>query len=422
MKRLLKTASLLSLIAIPFGAHAEGPTDAANFTPRLKLQSRYSLSDSYRKNQMDLISTTARFGMNYRYKNVLGLIEMQAGSASDGYTSSSSSTPTDNGRQSLFVVRRAHIGLELYKTDPATVTFVLGRDHLSGSVTYAPDAITQILSTNLDNVSATTGEDGLSLKYAGKYEFGKVSAVLGYYNNMAVSKNGTGSGWFTASSVVYADNAFNAEPKSQSRAMLGIVTADISAGEGVVEVKALYNSQPNAVTKATSTSYTSRDVSNAEVSVGYNFKDKSLKGGVWYQSVTLGDTQTSSGTFTTNDINYTNSNSNDSQTINTFGVGVVGNSKLWGMTGLLADDDMLTYGVGYQNADGQLLSGVAGFSKEKLTTDFYNVGIGYQQGNFNLEFDYANANANYAIYTNSSGDINEKSANIFYLVGTLAVS
>lgn len=426
MKHLLKSATVLSIIAISCKGYADGPSDVTNFTPRIKLQSRYSLSDSYRKNQADLISATARMGMNYRYKNVTGVIEFQAGSPSDGFTNSNltsgattANAPTDNGQQSLFVVRRANLGLEVVKSDPATVAVVIGRDHLSGSTTYAPDAINQVLSTNLENVSAATGEDGLSVKYAGKFEFGKVSAVLGYYNNLAVSTNGEGATWFSATPVVVSDNSFNSAPKSQSRAMMGIVTGDISMGDGVIEAKALYGSQPNAVTKVTnSKSYTARDVSNTELSVGYNYNQDAIKGGIWYQSVTQGATQASSGTFSTNDITYINANSNDSATINTFGLGVVGSSKLLGMTGFLADGDALTYAAAYQNATGQRVSGD---NNAELTTDFYNVGLGYQQGKFTLELNYAFANANYAIYTDSSGTKNQKSANILYLVGTLSV-
>lgn len=446
MKRLLKTTSLLSLIAVPFVAHAEGPSDVSNFSPRLKLQSRYSLYDTYRQNELDMILGTARFGMNYRYKNVFGVLEVQAGSASDPLTSATTATsaatpsggttsavnpPTDNGKQNLFAVRRAFLGLDLVKSDPATVSLVLGRDHLTGSITYAPDAISQVLSTNLDNVTGAAGEDGLGIKYVGNFEFGKISAVLGSYNNMAVSQNATGAGWFAATNVVFADDAYAVAPSTQSRAILGVVAADIPIDQGSLEVKALYNAQPNAVTKVTSaTSYSARDITNIEASIGYNYKKDTIKGGVWYQSLNLGTTQTGTpkGPATTNSFTYTAGSSSDSQTINTYGVGVVGNSKLWDMSGLLVDGDALTYAFGYQDAQGQLVSGgggstgVTAFSSQSLTTDIYNVGIGYQQGNFNLEFDYAMINANQAIYTNNDGVASEKSASIFYLVATLLVT
>lgn len=79
MKHICKATSLLALIALPFGAFAQSsPTDLSNFSPRAKLQFRYSLDNSYRKNAMDLITATARFGFNYKYKNVFGVLEAQA--------------------------------------------------------------------------------------------------------------------------------------------------------------------------------------------------------------------------------------------------------------------------------------------------------------------------------------------------------
>jgi hypothetical protein len=432
MKRLLKTTSLFSLIAISGSAFAQSATDAANFSPRLKLQSRFSFSDSYRKNQMDLITNTARFGLNYRYKNVTGTLEVQAGSASEGYTNTSSQTfATTNGRESLFDVRRANIGLDLYTSDPATVSFILGRDRIVASLVYAPDALTQILATNLDNVSSLTSSDGLGLKFSGKYDFGKINFGVGAYNNLAVATQATGSGWFTNTSQVQGDNSFAASPKTQSRAIQAFLAGDINAGDGIVEARLGYGTQSNAVKSiATSTTtrlttYTARDVSNLEVSAGYNYMNSAIKGGVWYQSVVLGKTSTATSS-SKNDLTYTASATDDSQTVNTVGVGFTGNSKLWGMVDLLSTGDALTYALGYQNSTGLLVTntttaGITPFTNATLTTDIYNVGIGYMQEKFSLEFNYAMSNASKEIYTNSDSVQNQTSANLFYLVGTISL-
>jgi hypothetical protein len=437
MKRLLKTTSLFSLIAISGSAFAQSATDAANFSPRLKLQSRFSFSDSYRKNQMDLITNTARFGLNYRYKNVTGTLEVQAGSASDTYTSASTSssstttnTSTSNGNQSLFNVRRANIGLDLYASDPATVSLNMGRDRIVASLVYAPDALAQNLATNMDNVSSLTSSDGLGLKYSGKFEFGKIGFGVGSYNNIAVATQSTGSSWFGNSSIAAGDNSFNVSPKTQSRAIQTYLSGDINAGDGVVEARVGYGAQSNTVTKVTNansiTTYTARDVSNLEVSAGYNYMNSAIKGGVWYQSVVLGKTSTATSS-SKNDLTYTASATDDSQTINTVGVGVTGNSKLWGMVDLLSTGDALTYALGYQNATGQLVSGgggstgVASFANSTLTTDIYNVGIGYMQEKFSLEFNYAMSNASKEIYLNSDAVQSQTSANLFYLVGTISL-
>lgn len=440
MNRLLKTTSLLALVSAPFCANAQSPTDFSNFSPRLKLQSRYSLYDTYRNNESDLITNTARFGLNYRYKNVMGVLEVQAGSPSDAYTQSSkANTTTDgttsNGSQNLFQVRRAYIGLDLVSMEPATVSLMIGRYRFLASQVYAPDAITQILSTNLDNVSSSTSSDGLIVKYVGKFDFGKVSAEYGVVNNIAVAKYATGSGWFTNTSIVAGDNSFNAAPKTQSRGMQGVLTGDINVGDGVVEARFGYGMQNGAVTAVSANTYVNQAVTSLEASAGYNYMQGQIRGGVWYQAVTLAKAQSGAIVGVNNVPVYTTATSptadQDSQNISTIGVGVTGNSKLFGITGLLADGDAFTYGIGYQNVNGQeasggetvggLATGVTAFSNQSLKISQYNVGLGYNQGVFNLELNYAMSTANYEIYTDNSGVQNQKSASLVYLVGTISL-
>ena len=437
MKYLLRTTLFFVFTIIPAVAFAEqSPTDPANFTSLLKILSRYSLWDTYRKNEMDLLSANARISMYYRYKNVFGTFGFLAESPTDPFissTTSSSATSTNssttNGSQNLFQVRRANIGFDLYTSDPATISFTMGRDRIVSSFVYAPDAIFQVLATNSDNVSPATGFDGVSLKYAGTFEFGKVATGVGFYNNLAVMIQSTGATWFGNTSVIAGDNSFNAAPKTQSRAVQSFISADINAGAGIIEFKSGYGAQINAVTKVTTvnsvTTYTARDVNSLESSVSYNYMNGIVKGGVWGQSVTLGKSQTAPFAVT-NNLSYSTSATDDSQIINTVGVGVIGNSKLWGMTNLLYDGDMLRYGLAYQNATGQLVSGGGGttgltvFTNATLTTDIYNVGVGYQQGNFFLELNYATLNANQQVYLGNDGNINQSSVSTFYLVGNLA--
>ena len=183
----------------------------------------------------------------------------------------------------------------------------------------------------------------------------------------------------------------------------------VSGATGNQIVRFGYGAQSNTVTKVTNansiTTYTARDVSNLEVSAGYNYMNSAIKGGVWYQSVVLGKTSTATSS-SKNDLTYTASATDDSQTINTVGVGVTGNSKLWGMVDLLFTGDALTYALGYQNATGQLVTNtstasITPFTNATLTTDIYNVGIGYMQEKFSLEFNYAMSNASKEIYLNS---------------------
>jgi hypothetical protein len=89
MKNLLKNLFYISLILIYSYSHAESYNDITNFLYIIKLQNRYSIFDSYRQNQMDIIFANARFGLKYRYKNILGVIDVAAGGPSDAYTNMS---------------------------------------------------------------------------------------------------------------------------------------------------------------------------------------------------------------------------------------------------------------------------------------------------------------------------------------------
>ena len=439
MKRLLKTTSLFSLIAISGSAFAQSPMDPANFTPRLKIVGRYSLWDNYRANQNDLIASTARMGVLYRYKNVFSTLEFQAGSASDAYTSTSvasssstTNTSTSNGNQELFVVRRAFVGLDLYVSDPATVSFILGRDRFASSFIYAPDALNNVLSTNHDNVSSVSNSDGVGLRYKGKFDFGTIAFGLGSYNNIAMATQSTGSGWFANSTLAAGDNTFNTTPKSGSRAIQSYLTGDFPVGDGVVEAKLGFATQNSVITSTKTansvTTYTSKDVVEVEGSLGYSYKDGAFRPGIWYQSLVLGRSYTSPiPSPVNNNLAYTGSPTDDGQTIKTMGVGFLGTSKLWGMTDLLSTGDALTYAFGYQNATGQLVAGgggttgVTSFSNQTLTDDIYNVGIGYMQEKLTLEFNYAMISANRQMYTGSDGIQNQSQASIFYLAGTLVL-
>lgn len=313
------------------------------------------------------------------------------------------------------------------------MSFVIGRDRYSASIVYGPDSFTQVIGTQIDNMSSSYNEDGIGLRYAGKFEFGTITAATGYYNNVPVSVQNGGTTPFATSSIGQADNAFSSPTKTQSRAFLVNLGAEIPVADGTVEARAFYSSQTNAVTKTNSTaaaitSYNSRDTSNLEASVGYNYKAGELKGGLWYQAVTLGRTQVSSGSIATNDITYGNSTTtDDSYTMSVFGLGVVGNSKLFGLTNLLSDGDMLIYGLGYQMNSGQLYSGgggstgVTSFSNSSVNNTAYAVSVGYQQGQFALDLNYVGLNSDKEIYAGSDGVINKKDASLLYLVGTIVI-
>ena len=442
----------IKVIAPPSAAAAtppaDSPIDFSHFTFRLNLTGRYSFADSTRKEANDLWGQTGRFGLNYAYKNVTGTFEAQAGDTANAPTATV--TPPSNqadtkGGENYFAIRRANLGLMLYNTDPLTLTFFIGRDRLSGSAVYAPDATKNNTSTNIANQSSYANEDGISVQYKGKYNFGTTTASVGYYKNIGVTVKASGANPITQLSVSQADSKFGAQTLTDSRAYAIALASDINSGsDAKIEARAFYANQAYApisevpVASPGPTPFQARDLQDIEASLGYNYKAGLVKGGVWYQNAILGRTQVSTA-YTTNDINYVNGAADDSQNIRTLGAGFNVNSKVFGVTGLLFDGDNLTFAGSIEDVSGQLIAGnsptgalcnagATGGSTAAchLTAiDQVNLGVGYQQEAYTLELNYFYTQANANIYAGNSANesgavnINQSSANILYLCGTI---
>jgi hypothetical protein len=428
MEGFLKKTSLVALLSCPTTLFAQSALESSLFSPRLKLQTRFDLSDSYRKNALDAFALTGRFGIKYKYKNIFADFESQAGAASSAYVSGTTAS-TDNGTQNLFVVRRANVGLNLVQSDHLTFSFILGRDHLSGANVYGPDALSELVTTVIGNAPASTNEDGVTLKYTGKFDFGSLSLLGGHYNNVPVLVQSGGTTPFSNSAIGQKDNIFGSAPKTQSRAFVVSLAGDIKIEEGVLETRAFYSAQPNAVTSVVtvaspaSVTYEARDIKNMEFSLGYNYNVGALKAGAWYQSVFLGDTQTADATaIKTNNYAFADKSAttDDSDTITTYGVGVAGNSKLFGFSGFIEEGDAFTYGLTYQNASGQNYT--IGTDSLSVKNTLTALALGYQQGPFGLEMNYAMLASDQKIYADNQGKANASSrANILYLVATVVL-
>ncbi|BBH52479.1 hypothetical protein [Fluviispira sanaruensis] len=440
MKKVIKVFFILFLLIIPNVTQAEtNPLDPNNFTIHLRLHGRYDLFDTYRLNQFDLFTSTAQMDFSYRYKNIFGEIEFLNGSPSSPLTATSTS-PTDNGSQNLFIIRRANLGVDFINTDQTKLTLFLGRDHNASSIIYAADAFYLLIATNIDGAPPLYSQDGVALKYAGSFDFGKINAAIGWYNNFPVSvvAGGTTTGTasqtspFNISVIGMADNTFNSQAKTQAKAIAAQFGTYIKAYEdGVIELRSLFSMQGNAVTKVTSGStYSARDTSNIEASLGYNYNNGEFKGGMWLQSVTLGATQKNNNTITSNSVTYQNDTSlinDDSFTVNTIGLGLSGNSKLFGFNSLLAEGDAISYAAGYQSVLGQKFSGGGGitnltsFSNKTVDISYLNFAVGYLQGGYQLELNYIYAYAEKAIFPDANSIPQTKIASMLYLSGTMTL-
>lgn len=460
MKRFLKAMSLVSLIAIPsasaFAADASSPTDLSNFSPRLTLRGRYAFTDSTQKNNMAAFGQVARFGLTYAYKNIGGVLEVQAGDSVPDVSSTSTGVVGTQPAENLFIVRRALATLDFVKMKEATVTFAIGRDRLDGSIIYAPDAFKNLIGTNFHNAPAASNEDGIAFKYMGQFDFGNLWAGIGYYGGAGFSELSGGTATtakslalgslgtvtpFANQSVGAQDTSFHGlvqqtpNSHSKSRALVGWVGTDINVQDtDRVEARFLYGYQPGAiianaspgtlVPASTAGTVVARDINDVEASLGYNHKDL-IKGGVWFQYMGLGGEQASTGA-TNNEITYAPADS-DTQTITTYGIGFTGNSKLFDLRDMVVEGDGMTFGLAYQAVAGEKYSfGLAPNTAENMSQ--ITVAAGYNVGPYTLDLNYLYMTAQDNIYRTSSSNLStptpnnfSNNASILYLNGVVAL-
>lgn len=454
MKRFLKAMSLVSLIAIPsasaFAADASSPTDLSNFSPRLTLRGRYAFTDSTQKNNMAAFGQVARFGLTYAYKNIGGVLEVQAGDSiqpnqtvtvttagSTTTTTTAATQPSEN----TFIVRRALATLDFVKMKEATVTFAVGRDRIDGSTIYGPDAFKNLIGTNFHNAPPAAGEDGISFKYMGQFDFGNLWGGIGYYNNAGFSilSGGTLTGSAIGTVTPYANQSVGASDTSfhgviqqdanttasSSRALVGWVGADFNVQDtDRVEARVLYGYQPGAIigsatttsSSVTNTIYVAKDINDIEASLGYNHRDL-IKGGVWFQYMSLGGDQVSKS-VTNNEITYAPANDN-TEKISTYGIGFTGNSKLFDLRDMVVEGDGLTFGLAYQAVSGEHYNFGTSINTAQ-TMSQATIAAGYNVGPYTLDLNYLMMSSGDKIYRTNQNKFTDN-ANLFYLNGVIAL-
>lgn len=461
MKRILKALSLVSLIAIPSAAaFAQGsvaaagdivpnssgeattvtPLDPSNFRYRLNLQGRFAFSDSTMKNNMAMFYQVLRFGLDYNYKNAGAVLELQTGQADAG-------NPAVNNTS----VRRALVTYDFVKMKEAVITFAIGRDRLAGSVLYAPDAVRYLVATNFENAFQTSGEDGVSAKYFGKFDFGDIWGGIGYYNNAGFSLLSGGTATttralagtligsvtpFTNVSLGNADMSFHGTQTvpttaTGSRALVGYVATNLLVRDtDQIEARFLYGWQPKApivlgtAVTAPIGGYVARDINDLEASLGYNYCHGDFRGGVWFQYTGLGGQQLSTG-LNGNEVTYAPADS-DTQSITTFGVGFTGTTNPFNLKDMIVQGDTITYGAAYQWVAGEKYSNTLGtvtpFVDTQESLSHYAINAGYAMGAYTLDLNFLYMTSQDPIYRNgSNGLMNQNTASLFYLRGGVAL-
>lgn len=427
--------------------------DAGKFTPSMSVQARYILSDSTRKTGFDFMSQQLRLGGKYTLGafSVVGQADFRGNNYGDYANGAGSSV----GSQSAGV-RQAYIGYDFAKSDNGAANVKLGRFIPNMVNQYGDDAMTGWFA-----LSGYFPEDGVQLQYTGKIGSIDLTAQLSVVNSMQLwlfngsapspdsnvrlfSMTGSGSAFkggssFNGNGGGAFGNDSNYSSNSSDKAYIAFLGANVDLGNNnTLELAADYGTKMNDVDSAggdatqtpgscttnadgtqTCTSVTltpnpatARDVQYMEASAGFNHQDM-IKLGAWYSEALVGRHKT-----LTDDNGGATSFGNDYGNPDDFriaGIGVQGNSKLWGMTDVLAKDGLVTFAAGAQMFMHRW-GGLSDSDAAKNDVTMVSVGAGYTKGGFYTELNASYFTSENDVFANSGHNNYTNNAQQVYLV------
>lgn len=430
MKKVTLRSLALTLAAFGMadGVALAAPAEKEHMVPKvdmgMMIRGRYSLFDSTRKTNFDFFSQTARLNARYTDGMFSGFLEGEFFGNGNG---------THPAASDSIGVRQAWMNMNFMSNEDHTVGVTFGRFMPTSADTYGNDALTGQWST-----SGFQSTDGLMVHYRGAFSFGSLAAQVAMTNGLPIylftGKNISGTNdWnfdLTGSSLTFGPSeTFGMKSHSQSKAYVANVAGDIDLSSSTsIEFVVAYGMQkdsPVALNDIVSTppvaADTARDLNYLEASVGYNY-EKNFKAGVWYTMANLGETK---GTTTLGSASpsYDMTVSSTKDTVTQIGLGMQGNSRLWGMTDLMQNDDMLVYGAGAQMFQRRQSGGGAtpDSDAEKSDVTMFTVGGGYAKGLASVELNYAYFTAQNNVFFKQDRTGYDSSAHALYLVGLFAL-
>jgi len=456
-KTVLRSLLLATAVASSFSLSALADThssEAGKFTPSLNVEGRYTTFDSTRKTNFDFLSQRFRLGGQYSQGAFVAVGEAEFRGNNYGETAVSSDLTAG---QSVGV-RQAYLDYCLFRSDDSSADFhvTAGRFIPHAAKMYGNDALTGWFT-----LSGFLPEDGLGLTYDGKLGSVDLNAQFAVVNSMQVflyspapttntaalstktwQFNMSGAGAAFAGGTTFNANGAGAgqgtmgrstDPSSASsntaeKAYIANVGANMDAGAGKVEVMLAYGMQNNDISSVgtngtlgtTASSATANDVNYGELSVGYNYQNN-LKAGLWYSLANIGETRT-----------FTESNGGASKfgadnglknQYSVAGIGVDGNSKLWGLTNIVSKDDMLTYGGGVEMFMHRQ-TGTGSYSDSdaaKNDVTMVTLGGGYAKGPWSAQLNLSYFMAENSVFLNQGNNNYNNTAFLSYISFGLSI-
>ncbi len=434
MKNLLRSMSLLCVlgsgaaVAQSYPGAVNDAISPANFSYTLNLQDRFAVSDTTQGSSVENFSQIARFGLNYNYKRIGSTILVQY----DGGTSAGTSSSTS--------IRKANVTYDIIKSNGHNLKVGIGREHLTASTIYAPDAFQCLYGTNISNQN--TGQDGIDLYYTNKSDFAKVTVGAGVFNTVGV-RTFSSNGYLAYTSPLVLTNSgttYNKASYNNGLAYVLQAKGEVPVGQGNIVANALYSMQDNAPMETTALA--KRDINYLEASLGYELSNKTGQIGAWYQTETFSSAQMQSGSTTQaagSNQSYVNIRGSTSSTQNVYGIGFNSNSAFFDKSDFTGDGvgDVATFGLAYEHFDNVLnLNSYAptgtfpAFSDPFSATttkssniDGVNASVGYKYSTLNFALNYVYMASNDSVFYGT--DVNSASlatnASLVYLTGTVSL-
>jgi hypothetical protein len=414
VSKLVLRSIALSTLMLPFAAFAQAPAAAPAaaaadakpaevksadkvekmIVPYGVIQTYFNLSDSIRRTDPDFTTLLVRPGLKVNAGIARAQIETDmSGNALDAKTGKG---------KNVIGIRRA----DLTWVFPSGTSFQMGRIRPGGADAWGVDA-TVVAPGN-------GGNDGLRISQKIMLpENGSVDFGVGFFNALSVITNDAAPG-----NIGYAMQSEALKPDKALIVNAGVEVAGVKAKVFYAAEKnavmgldaaAQAAASPSAVVAKTS------NVNHTEASVGYSLGN--LEAGVWWAGFTRSKAKfvvpAGGGKYDVvsyaDEADATISKLDRKTTESVIGVGVGGDSTLFGVGDIVQTGDKFTYGLSWSMRSDRH-SGLSASDEKKDDVNHIAVGAGYTVADLLLELNVANQSTENKGYANDKGEAGKETS------------
>ncbi len=393
-------------------------TDNAIVSLTAQVESRYSLIDSAYANQFHFFNQVARMGVNINYGRVNAKILGQFNSLNANGEMSSSRAP---GQYGAFGVREAWMSYSIMKkVGKYELNTQFGRFVPNGATAYGSDAVKSYWA-GVGNFEST---DGLVFNMSGTEGVVNYAVQVGAASALPVWAFGPIGSYdtFNTSTVTLAttDVNFGGAPTNKEMAFIANGQASLDLGHELKpEVALAYGSRAKTfIDSVDEVGLIRGDESYLEASAGLRYKSFALGG--WYSQLAFTNNKQFTGETSYNADNIAAATPVDYGEVRdvAYGIGVQGDSTLFGMEDFFSKGDSLIFGLGLQwmSQPSPVNANESGNSSMMSS-----VTAGYQNGVFQASLNYAYFKSDRSVFTSSDQANNNDVGQRAYVMTSIAL-